>query len=280
MSATLDEPTAPESIEASVTYLADDENLAVYIASVGGGEVIPHEGNYVSRVVTIHDGRKRAGDFSLDREGFELVAQTSAVSDFYDDDAIDGVYADEVKALVLEHTGAGRVEIFDHTRRSDSDDLRKQRVIREPAATVHNDYTVDSGPRRLRDHFGDAPEEAEALLGRRFAIVNVWRSINGTVRRSPMTLCDAGSAVPEDLVPVKRQARDRIGEIQMVLHNPAHRWYYFPEMTMDEALLIKTYDSATDVAARFTPHTAFDIPGTAHDAPPRESIETRCFVFF
>lgn len=280
MSTTRDEATASAAIEAPVTYLADDEDLAVYIASVGGGDVAPHEGNYLTKTVTIHDGRARGEGFSLDREGFELVAQTSAVRDFYDDDAIARVYEDEVERLVLEHTGAGRVEIFDHTRRSDSDDLRKQRVIREPAATIHNDYTAESGPRRLRDHFSDAPDEAEKLLGGRFAIVNVWRSINGTVRRSPMTLCDATSVTPDDLIPVKRQARDRIGEIQMVLYNPAHRWYYFPEMTMEEALLIKTFDSATDIPARFTPHTAFGVPGAAADAPPRESIETRCFVFF
>ncbi len=271
---------AVEQIEASVTYLADKDEAAVYIGSVAGGEVPPHKGNYVSRTVTIHNGRAHPGGFSLEREGFELVTQTSAVSDFYDDEAIAGVYEEEVRSLVLEHTGAARVEIFDHTRRSDSDDLRKQRLIREPAATIHNDYSAESGPRRLRDHFADAPDEAERLLGGRFAIVNVWRSIHGTVRRSPMTLCDATSVAPEDLVSVKRMARDRIGEIQMALYNPAHRWYYFPEMTMAEALLIKTFDSATDAPARFTPHTSFDVPDTAADAPPRESIETRCFVLF
>ena len=280
MSATAESPDAAEAIEAPLTYLADDENLAVYIASVGGGEVAPHEGNYLSKVVTIRNGRARAEPFHLDREGFELVPQTTRVTDFYDDDQIAGVYEDEVKALVREHTGAARVEIFDHTRRSDSNQLRKQRMIREPAATIHNDYTADSGLRRLRDHFADSPEEAEALAAGHFAIVNVWRSIRGSVRRAPMTLCDATSVEAEDLIPVTRQARDRIGEIQMALYNPAHRWYYFPDMTMDEALLIKTFDSATDAPARFTPHTAFHVPGTPEDAPPRESIETRCFVFF
>jgi hypothetical protein len=82
------------------------------------------------------------------------------------------------------------------------------------------------------------------------------------------------------LVSVKRQAKDRIGEIQLPIYNPAHRWYYFPELRPDEALLFKTYDSATDGRARFTIHTSFEDPAAAADAPPRESIETRCFVFF
>jgi hypothetical protein len=95
-----------------------------------------------------------------------------------------------------------------------------------------------------------------------------------------LALCDASSVAPDDLVAVERRAKDRIGEIQQAVYNPAHRWYYYPLMTMDEALLIKTYDSATDGRARFTLHTSFDDPSSAPDAPPRESLETRCFVFF
>ena len=100
------------------------------------------------------------------------------------------------------------------------------------------------------------------------------------MQTAPLALCDAASVAPEDLVAVERRAKDRIGEIQQVLHNPAHRWTYFPDLAIDEAILIKTYDSATDGRARFTIHTAFDDPTSAPDAPPRESIETRCFAFF
>jgi hypothetical protein len=51
-------------------------------------------------------------------------------------------------------------------------------------------------------------------------------------------------------------------------------------MQMDEALLFKTFDSETDGRARFTIHSSFDDPDAPADAPPRESIETRCLVFF
>jgi hypothetical protein len=79
---------------------------------------------------------------------------------------------------------------------------------------------------------------------------------------------------------VERRAQDRIGELQLALYNPQHRWYWYPAMTMDEAVLIKTYDSATDGRIRFTIHSAFTDPGAAVDSPPRESMETRCFAFF
>jgi len=45
-------------------------------------------------------------------------------------------------------------------------------------------------------------------------------------------------------------------------------------------VLIKTYDSATDGRNRFTIHTAFEDPNSAADAAPRQSLETRCFVFY
>ena len=79
---------------------------------------------------------------------------------------------------------------------------------------------------------------------------------------------------------MERHAKDRIGEVQQVTYNPAHRWFYYPRLQPDEALLIKTYDSATDGRARYSVHTAFEDPSAAPDAPPRESIESRAFLFF
>ena len=271
---------AAESVEVSLKYLAHRDGASVYVASVGGGDATRHEGDYVMRPVAVENGRTRPGGFELDREGFMLVPQKTAVRDFYDDGEIAAVYEAEVKALIKQATGAQRVEIFDHTRRAASLEVQKERMIREPASLVHNDYTARSGPIRLRDHFAGAPAEAEALLARRFAIVNVWRSIAGPVETQPLALCDATTVAPDDLVPVERRAKNRIGEIQEAVHSPAHRWFFFPGMTMDEALLIKTYDSATDGRARFTIHTAFDDPMTPPGAPPRESQETPCFAFF
>ena len=272
--------TGSDFVEAPLRYLASAGDATAYVASVGGGDRSLYQGNYVMQPVRIRNARLRAEPPGLDREGFLLTAHASAVRDFYADGEIAAVYEPEVEALLRRTTGAVRVEIFDHTRRAASLDVQKARGIREPASIVHNDYTARSGPQRLRDHFPDAPDEAAALLRRRFAILNVWRSIRGTVRTAPLALCDASSLAAEDLVPVKRQARDRIGEIQQAVYNPAHRWYYFPELRPDEALLIKTYDSATDGRARFTLHTSFDDPTAATDAEPRESLETRCFAFF
>ena len=60
--------------------------------------------------------------------------------------------------------------------------------------------------------------------------------------------------------------------------NPAHRWWYFSNMTREEVLLFKFHDSEPGKALR-TPHTAFRDPSFA-DAKIRCSIEMRTVAYF
>ena len=103
--------------------------------------------------------------------------------------------------------------------------------------------------------------------------------IRGPVQESPLAVCDAQSIRQDDFVASDLIYPHRRGETYAVTYNPTHRWYYFPDMQPDEALLLKCYDSAAG-RARFTAHTAFDDPTSPPDAAPRESIEIRAFVFF
>jgi len=274
----------PEARETTVTaelkFLADRSQPLVYVPSKGGGDQTEHQGSFRTHAVEVHDARQALPTTGLDREGFVLLEQPSAVRDFYDDEALRTTYHAEVIALITELTGARRVEVFDDTRRSASIATQRERGIREPANIVHNDYTAASGPRRLSDFFAESPEEAEALRQQRFAIINAWRPINGPVYDQPLVLCDAGSLADGDLVAMERRAQERIGELQVALYNPSQRWYYYPRMRPEEVLLFKTYDSAEDGRARFTPHSSFADPAAPPDAPARESLESRCLVFF
>ncbi len=222
------------------------------------------------------DARAVADTLSLDREGVCLVHHESRMRDFDDAEAVRTVYYPEVERLVKAATGAVRVLVFDHNVRSDNAQ-RHSPDVHPPVRFVHNDYTHASGPQRVRDL---VPEEAEDLLMRRFAVVNVWKPISGPVRGAPLAVCSADSIAVEDLVPFDLIYRDRTGEIYTFLHNPRHRWFYVPEMRADEAMLLKCYDSAQDGRARFTAHSAFDDPTSPDDAPPRESIEARSLAFF
>jgi hypothetical protein len=214
---------------------------------------------------------------SLDANGFALVQHRSAVQDFFDDEEVRRVYYPEVERLLKQATGADRVHIFDHTVRRRVPDAEAQPdAPRQPVRRVHIDHTARSGPQRVRDLL---PDEAEELLRGRVQVVNVWRPIRGPLQDSPLAVCDATSISTNDLVPSDLVYPHRVGETYSVTYNPSHRWYYVPRMQPDEALLLKCADTATDVPARFTPHSAFVDPTASLDAPPRESIEVRVLVF-
>ncbi|GGE98999.1 methyltransferase [Aliidongia dinghuensis] len=234
---------------------------------------------YEPHRLAISNARPFADRLSLDEEGLALVDHQSAVGDFYDEDALRQVYYPEAERLVAAATGAARVLVFDHTIRRRLPDTadRTAGAPRQPVPRVHNDYTVKSGPQRVRDLLG---EEADALLRRRFSVINVWRPIRGPLRDAPLAVCDARSVAFQDLVASDLVYPDRTGETYAVRFNPAHRWFYVPEMRVDEALLLKCYDSATDGRARFAPHTAFEDPTAPADVLPRESIELRTLAFY
>ncbi|WP_061025438.1 CmcJ/NvfI family oxidoreductase [Bradyrhizobium sp. CCH5-F6] len=228
--------------------------------------------------VPIFDARLIAQNLSLDREGFALVRHSTRVRDFYNDEEVKAVYYPAVEAFLRATLKADRVVIFDHTVRKRVDgaaDIRSSGP-RQPATRVHVDQTAISGANRVREHL---PDEAEELLKGRVQVINLWRPIRGPLRDSPLAMADGTTVAPDDLVASDLIYPNRHGETYSVKYNPNHRWFYFPEMTADEALLLKCYDSATDGRTRFGPHTAFIDPTTPADAPPRESIEVRTLVF-
>ena len=256
----------PDSITTTLTYLVKhDAKPYVHTEALTGESEPRYFAEQEERDVTIYNGRPLVDSLSLDKQGFELHRR---------DTLVESVYYAEVEALIKELTGASRVVIFDHTRRSDAE----QRGIRGPASRVHNDYTERSGLERIRDVLGS--EQADALAAVPVAQINLWRPISGPVKRSPLALLDASTLDPDDLLATDLIYPDRIGEIYHLAYNPRQRWYYFPDMRRDEALLIKGYDSRHDGRARFTPHTAFQDPHTPPGAPPRESIEVRTLAFF
>jgi hypothetical protein len=228
--------------------------------------------------VPIHDLRSIADLVSLDREGFALVRQPSAIRNFYDDEEVKQVYCDEAKQLIKRVTGADRVFIFDHTVRKRVEgavDLRDGSP-RQPVSRVHVDHTAKSGPQRVRDLI---PDEADQLLKGRVQIINLWRPIRGPLRDAPLAVCDARTVGADELVGSDLVYPHRVGETYSVKFSPQHRWFYVPEMTADEILLLKCFDSEIDGRARFAPHSAFVDPTTPADAAPRESIELRTLVF-
>lgn len=268
--------TNSDHVDTVLNYLADRSSAPVTYTYQPPPGVAARTGNYAKYAVSIHSARPILPDLSLDRQGFAVVRQQTAVSNFFDEKEVRAVYYPEVERLVKEFTGAVKVHVFDHNVRSRPMAKRRENHAQEPVKVAHNDYTPKSGPQRVRDLL---PNEAEALLQNRFAVINVWRPIRGPVQESPLAVCDAQSMVPDDFVKHVLKYRDRDGEVYSVAYNPNHKWYYIPNQEKEEVLLLKCYDSDTH-RSRFTAHSAFEDPGSPPGAAPRESIEVRTLVFF
>lgn len=264
------------TVEANLVYLTAKEPAPrSYYRE--GNDLAERIGQYENVRVAIRDARAATSDPSLDIEGFVLRQVRTDVTDFLDDDQIRNIYHAEVERLVKAETGATKVVVFDHTIRIEREG-DEQLGQRAPVRLVHNDYTEKSGPQRVRDLL--PPDEAKLWLSGRFAEFNVWRPLRGPVQSLPLAIADAQSVLPDDLVTADLVYPDRVGEIYHAVHSPGHRWYYAPEMAADEVLLFKGYDSAEDGRARFTLHTAFELPERPANAPARESIEIRALASF
>ncbi|ASL48766.1 hypothetical protein bAD24_p00305 (plasmid) [Burkholderia sp. AD24] len=279
-------PTLPSipSIKATLGYLLPTLERP-YNYAYQPPEGMPWE-NYQhdERAVSIRDARFAAARHSVHVEGFELWDAPSVVRDFKDRDKLVELYYPEVGELALLATGAARAYVFDHL-------VRRREPSRGPLGfgrpdqgappsangRVHNDYTEESGRRRLALVLG---EEAGKVLKQRYAIVNVWRSIKAPVLDTPLAVCDARTIDAADLVSAEVRYPRRVGDVYFALHSLSHRWHWFSAMDRHEALVFKQYDSRVSGVARYTPHAAFNNPDAPEGLPPRESIEARCLVVY
>jgi hypothetical protein len=264
-------------VHAEITFSVDTGEKPVNETLEVGQIIRRRTGATQLRAVAICNARISREVFSLDRNGFELADQATAMKNFFDADELATVYYPELEDLVKRVSGAYRVHVFDYTLRSGNEAEQAQRKIREPVLWAHNDYTEWSGPQRLRELL---PNEAGALLQHRIAIIQVWRAIDRPILANPLALVDARSVAASDLIKAERRYPHRVGETYQLAYNASQRWFFYPEMTRDEALVFKVYESKKDGRARFTPHCSFVDPGTPANAPPRQSIEVRTLAFF
>jgi hypothetical protein len=269
---------APETLEAALNYYVDtgDKPISI-VAGPGGVDTRLSGGANEAHRMTLRNGRHHLDEFDIERNGFVFVRHPTKVADFYDDDEVRRVYYPEMEVLIKQEAGAQRVVVFDHTLRTQDDAQRETRQIRDVVRRVHNDYTEFSAGKRVRDLMGD---EAEALLKHRFAIVQCWRPIRLPVESWPLAICDSRTLDEKSMVVTERRYQNRVGQTMAITFDPRHRWYWFPRMRRDEALVFKVFDSMTDGRSRWTAHTAFDDPTSPPNARFRESIEIRTLAFF
>lgn len=291
---------------ASLNYQRPDplgRQMGRYIDQPDKGDVVDVS---EARDVQMHDARVVDPPPRLETTGFECRTWPSHVTDFTDPENVRKRYYPEMIELVEAATGASAVYVFDHTVRESSNtnlNARDAGASAAPVPRVHNDYTAEGAPRRLRqllafDGVYDSEgggghasvtrkvfEEADVdalMSSSNYAFINVWRSIDDSsaVLRQPLALMDERTVdMAEDAFVYELRFPERTGENYSLKFSERHGWYYYPKMVKDECLVFKVYDRNED-APRFIFHTSFEDPNTPKDAPPRRSIETRAIAFF
>lgn len=234
--------------------------------------------------IEIRDARNLADKPSLETCGFTLVDHRTRVRDFTDADAAIQVYRPEIEALVSSLTGARKVVVGKSVLRwSERAGDQDAFVNSRPARFVHVDYSRRSFNDFARTHLGDA-EDAEAWLQRRYVAYNIWRVITPPPQDVPLAICDARSVHGDDVttgeavIDAPGMPEFRFGS-SLIHASPAHRWYWYPDMQTDEALVFKAFDSDLE-RVQGCPHSAFNNPLCSPDVPPRASVEIRAYGFF
>eukprot|EP00438_Fugacium_kawagutii_P033873 Skav201118 [mRNA] locus=scaffold185:441667:447862:+ [translate_table: standard] len=210
------------------------------------------------------------------------------------------VYYAEAEQLIkeaLEKSGSQveKVMVFDHTtiRCSTSSQLNTlgaKSATAGPVTRVHVDYNEESAPKRLqqlveRPGYTGIQLRSEEVHRVPWAVRHVWQTTirsqdpDHPVLQRPLSLCDPRSIDEKDWISYEMIYPDRVGS-RFALSNAnaaSHKWYYYPEMKMEECLLFTCcYDRRRDVP-RFVFHCAFD---SGSSEIPRQSIEVRAITIF
>ncbi len=227
--------------------------------------------------VVIEDAypRCRGGELDLDVAGFTLVNHSSTVRDFHDPEQVEKAYYAEMTELAKRTVGADEVFVTQHVvRTEDTSDFNKAY-----ARFIHCDYSV-ADPRatayQLLESRGLDTAQYESA---EFAWYNTWQPIERPATKNPLTVIDAASIADGDIVDYLYTGFKADGLSSMPVRDPAHRFYYFPDMQTDELLVIKQLDTRSGHAMA-CPHTSFDDATADPAALPRRSVEVRLMCVF
>ena len=261
-----------------VNYIADMSERPRYYANDHARDRLTLD----PRTVLITDARSLQTPPSLQVEGFELITHRSAVSNFRDAEEVAAVHPAEIQALLMELTGADRVIVAGRgvLRFSEQSSDMGKFDNSHPARFIHIDIT-DATAAQFRER--SKPKDVDRPV-RRCAHYNVWRTFSAPPQDVPLAVCDPRTVAHADLV-VADAIFDVPGapewsfESWLLRYNPAHRWTYWSNMGLTDALVFKTNDSDPS-QPHFAPHSAFDDPSCPAGGAPRASIEMRGIAYW
>lgn len=233
----------------------------------------------VDREVTIRTARPIVDSLSLDREGFTLIKHETPYTSAPNPESWGTKYLEELNAVIKDRFKASWITNYQQG-------VVGSVILRYPGGIngmqplsrlTHIDFSPVAAPvvAAISDQEHGRPIRAYS----RMMLIQTWRALSPPPQDFPLALCDGSSIVDTDLVDATFSRDGIVHKSWLVHYSPLHRWYYFPELTQDELILFKGYDSLDKYNPR-SAHTAFDNRRAHPHANPRMSIETRHFVYY
>ncbi|AZG34415.1 MULTISPECIES: CmcJ/NvfI family oxidoreductase [Shewanella] len=264
------------SIKAEINYIKSDSS-AIFDLSTTAKSANKLTEHVDTRLVEIANARLLNTPPSLNNDGFGLAKNDYVIANYFDDNLVQTELYPQIIKHLLDLTNASQCLVFDHTIRSVEDHLTRTEK-RAPIHTVHNDYVASSAENRLNIELKKSGLNASDY--KKFQFINTWIPLVDVVLDSPLALGDARTFHPEQSQKLPVAYPDRIGEIEAFSYDDNNRWYFYPQMTSQEQLNFKVFDSDLDSAISRTPHSAFSLPMSDQKSAVRISIEVRCIVLF
>lgn len=234
--------------------------------------------------IRVRNGRlEKQQQLTIDDAGFELIdcPTTLSTSDFYkmgEEEDIQTRYYDEIADAVKEKLKCDKVVCFHHQVRN-QEKAGKDGVQGYAGVSPHSDSSPVSGDQLAIQ----MAEEGEGTY-ERYAYINLWRNIAEIpIEDDHLAMLDERTTVkPDDYIP-KDLFADGYSVAQYGLnarHAHRHKWYYFPQMTKNEAIIFKQMDSDYTKSGRICFHMSINDPTASANAPARQSIEVRMMCYW
>ncbi|MBM7061026.1 hypothetical protein JQX08_09935 [Pseudomonas sp. UL073] len=243
--------------------------------------------------VRIRNAREVDEALSVDRQGFqlvtfpskvvrerldELIAENCAPSDVMG--PVNIAYLAELEELMLELSGAREVFAQYGTITVRFSKRAAHRSWMTTAQFAHLDFAKSDIDRLLRETLELTGRQVAPY--RRYVMMQAWRVITPPPQDVPLAICDGRSVCNDDMIQMDfigpKGSRNELVHSRGCRYSPDHEWYYFPNMTPDEVLIFKGFDSDCPDAMNAM-HTAFD-DSSAVGVIPRGSVECRFIALY
>ncbi|MBT1516788.1 hypothetical protein KIP88_41010 [Bradyrhizobium sp. SRL28] len=239
---------------------------------------------YVSYDVEIRNARPIVDELSLDREGFTLIQRNASWANEPDPELMRDKYLEDMVPFIKSYFNASWV-----VPKKDAVIVRaagtplpageghRPLVRNTVAGFAHVDYSPIAGPMIAARE--DQIQGIQIRAYSRLMIIQAWHALSPPPQDFPLAMCDGSSVLDTDLFETVYEGYGIKHKTWHAHYSPLQRWYYFPEMTSNEFILFKGYDSEDSCNPRGA-HSSFDDRRAYPNAKPRKSVEGRFFVYY